>query len=138
MGGHPRSRPIRSIIVRERAIGDVHRPLGGLGDKAQRVDAERQSGMPGPLRRRAEQLHEGRESIGLAADDRQRHRQAEPAAADRRLRRAADRDPDRQRLLERPRVHASIGERRRRALGDHVVEPGPGSPDAIMFSHWIR
>jgi hypothetical protein len=138
MGGHPRSRPIRSIIVRERAIGDVHRPLGGLGDKAVRVDAERRrlvAGLPGGT---AVELREGREPLGQPADDPERERQPEHPRPDGRLGRAADRDPDRQRLLERPRVHASIGERRRRALGDHVVEPGPGSPDAIMFSHWIR
>ena len=61
----------------------------------------------------AVQLGERREALGLAADDRERHRQAERARAHDRLRRAADGDPDRQRVLQRPRVDALAVERRR-------------------------
>ena len=56
------------------------------------------------------------EPLGLAADDRQHHRQLELRGADRRLRAAADGQPDRQRLLHRPRVDAEAGDRRA-ALG---------------------
>ena len=58
------------------------------------------------------QLREGREALRLAADDSERHRQAEPPGADRGLGRSADGDPDRQRILQRPRVYAEAVERR--------------------------
>ena len=54
------------------------------------------------------QLDERREPLGEPADDRERHRQAERAGAERRLRRAADGDPDRQRILHRPRIDAEV------------------------------
>ena len=63
---------------------------------------------PGLPRRLAVQLRERREALGHPADDRERHRQPERAGADRRLRRAADRDPHRQRILHRPRVDAAV------------------------------
>ena len=58
------------------------------------------------------ELGEGREALGHAADDRERHRQAERAGAHGRLGRAADGDPDRELLLQRARVHAAVVERR--------------------------
>ena len=64
-------------------------------------------------------LGERCEALGHAADDRERHRQAERSGARRRGRVAADRDPDRQRILERPRVDAGAVERR-------AMAPGPG------------
>ena len=48
----------------------------------------------------------------LAADDRNRQRQAERAGARDRLRRAAGGDPDRQRLLQRARIDALAVKRR--------------------------
>ena len=59
------------------------------------------------LRRRATvDLGERDEPLRQPADDRERHRQPERARPVRRLGRAADGDPDRQRLLDRPRVDA--------------------------------
>ncbi len=54
-----------------------------------------------------------------AADDRERHRQAERAGTDRRVGVAADGDPDWQRVLERARVDGKIVQSR-------SVLPGPG------------
>ena len=53
-----------------------------------------------------------RKARRLAADDRERERQAERAGASDRLRRAAGGDPDRQRPLKRARVDALTVERR--------------------------
>ncbi len=102
-------------------IEDGRGALRRVGDQPERVDAERQSGMAGPRRRRAEQLHERRESIGLAADDRQRHRQSERAGTHGRGRRSANGNPDRQRLLHRTRVDATVVDRR-------PMLPAPGDP----------
>ena len=60
----------------------------------------------------AVQLGERREPLRQAADDRERHRQPEHAGAHRRLGRAADGDPDRQRVLHGPRVDAAVVDRR--------------------------
>ena len=67
--------------------------------------------MPGLRARAAVDLGERREALGQAADDRERHRQTEHPGAQRRLGRAADRDPHRQGLLERPRVDAAVVDR---------------------------
>ena len=113
IGGQPRSRPMRSII----------RPWAGKAASAAawevsatkpweliRARARVVAGLAGGA---AVQLDERREARRLAADDRQRHRQPERAGADDRLRRAADRDPDRQRVLDRARVDAAAVDRRR-------------------------
>src|SRR5919198_902233 len=57
------------------------------------------------------QFGDRREPLGDAADDRERHGKPERACPDRRLRIAADGDPQRERVLHRPRVHALAGER---------------------------
>ena len=77
------------------------------------VDRHRQrfGVVPGLGRRTPVQRDERRKALGLAADDGQRERQAEPARAHHRLRRAAGRDPDRQRVLHGPRPHARILQR---------------------------
>ena len=62
-------------------------------------------------RRAAVDLGERRESLGHAADDRERHRQPECAGAGRRRGIAADRDPDRERILEGTGVDAGAVER---------------------------
>src|SRR5918997_1066255 len=92
----------------------VARPLRRLGHVGVRVDADRQppqvvAGLAGGL---AVEPGERREALGLAADDRDRQRQAEHRGADHRLRRPADGYPDRQRVLDRARVDAGIVERR--------------------------
>ena len=106
-GGQPRSRPMRAHHVGVRAGTIVGGLLRVVGDVAVRVDADRQLGSwPAAADRLAVEIDERREALGLAADDRQRHRQAEHAGADDRLRVAADGDPDRQRVLHRARVDA--------------------------------
>jgi len=72
------------------------------------------------------QLRERREPLGQPADDPERERQPERAGADRRLGRPADGDPDRERFLERPRVHAAIVER-----GTELARPR----DALLVAH---
>ena len=59
----------------------------------------------------AVQFGEGHEALGQAADDRERHRQAERPGAERRLGRAADGDPDRERILERAGIDAAVVDR---------------------------
>jgi len=65
------------------------------------------------------QLRERDETLGLPADDRERERKPEPACPNRRFGAPADGDPDRQRLLHRPRVDVEPGDRR-------AVLAGPG------------
>ncbi len=60
----------------------------------------------------AVELGQRPEPRGLAADDRDRQRQAERAGARDRLRRAAGSDPDRKRLLQSTRIDALAVERR--------------------------
>src|SRR5829696_4665573 len=55
---------------------------------------------------------EGREVLGLTADDRDRQREAEHRGTNDRLRRSPDGDPDGQRSLERARVDSGVLERR--------------------------
>ena len=66
----------------------------------------------GAATRLAIKFRERCEARRLAADDRNRQRQAERAGARDRLRRAAGRDPDGQRLLQRARIDALAIERR--------------------------
>ena len=98
-GGQPRSRadPVHDFGHRREEL--VGRGLRVLGDEAVRVDAEPEHRriVAGAAPGLAVELDERRESLGHAADDRQRHRQTERAGADGGLRRAADRDPHRKR-----------------------------------------
>src|SRR4051794_19130919 len=66
--------------------------------------------MAGAARRLAVERHEGLKARRLAADDGERHRQAERGGAHHRLWRAADRDPDRD-FPRRARIDAEIVER---------------------------
>ncbi len=102
----------------ERLVGGR---LRRVGDEAVRVDAQRRRRVAVLLRGAAVQLGERREALRLAADDRERHRQAERAGAHDRLRRAADRDPHGQRVLQRARVDALAVERRAVAAGPRDV-----------------
>jgi hypothetical protein len=88
--------------------------LGRIGEKAMAVDADLKlvSRDACAATRFAIQLGERPEPRRLAADDRNRQRQAERAGARDRLRRAAGGDPHRQRLLQRPRIDALPVERR--------------------------
>jgi hypothetical protein len=88
------------------------RPLGRIRDVPVGVDRQRQPPVPGRGARPAMQLGKRHEALRLAADDRKRHRQPEPARTRRRLRIAAHSDPDGQRLLHRARIHDGVGERR--------------------------
>ena len=86
----------------------VDRGLGRVGEEAVAVDADLElvGRDAGAAARLAIEFRERPESRGLAADDRNRQRQAERAGARDRLRRAAGGDPDRQRLLQRARIDA--------------------------------
>ena len=55
-------------------------------------------------------VYQGREAMGLAADDRDHQRQAEPAGASEGTGCAADTEPNRKRVLERARVDSLPGE----------------------------
>ncbi len=83
-----------------------------VAHEGMRVDGHRQVVVAGLGRRPAVELDQRHEALGLAADDRQRQRQAERAGAHHGGRRAADRDPHRQRVLDRARVHAGVIQRR--------------------------
>ena len=114
LAGHRRPAALAADAVHHRLQareGDVGGGLRGVGDEAVRVDAQRQAVVPGLGGGLAVQLGERREALGLPADDRQRQRQAEHAGAHDRPRRAADGDPDGQRVLHRPRVDAEAVER---------------------------
>jgi hypothetical protein len=63
------------------------------------------------LARAAVQLGERHEALRQPADDRECHRKTERAGAQRRLRRAADGNPDRKGLLQRSRVDAPVVDR---------------------------
>jgi hypothetical protein len=71
-----------------------------------RVDAETRRLEAGLLGGATVQLREGPEPFRLPADDRERHGQAEHAGANCGLRRAADCDPDGERVLDGTRVDA--------------------------------
>jgi hypothetical protein len=87
--------------------------FGGVGEEAMTVDADQElvGGDAGAATGLAIELRQWRKARGLAADDRNRQRQAERAGAGDRLRRAAGRDPDRQGLLQRARIDALPVER---------------------------
>ena len=68
--------------------------------------------MAGRLERLPVEVDERHEPLGLTADDRERQRQAEGAGADHRLRRSADGDPHRQRILDRAAATRRVVERR--------------------------
>ena len=104
----------RGRDVRERL---VERLLPRLREVAVRVDAQSRRLAAGLGGAAAVELGERREPLRQPADDRERHRQAEHPRADGRLRRAADGDPDGQRLLQRPRVHAVTRRASRRSRG---------------------
>jgi hypothetical protein len=57
------------------------------------------------------EVHQPDEALGGSSDDGQREREPEPAGAHHRLLRAADGDPDRERVLQRSWVDARIVER---------------------------
>lgn len=84
------------------------------------VDAGLQPGriLAGAARRLAVEIEERRKPAWLAPDDGQRYRQAERAGTRHRLRRAADGDPERQHLLQRPGIDAAIVDRR-----PHLARP---------------
>ena len=88
--------------------------LRRVGEEAVAVDPQRQSGgiLAGALGGFAVKVGDRRETSRLAADDRQSERQAQSPGARDRLRRAADRDPDRQRILQRARIDAKALQRR--------------------------
>ncbi len=100
----------RQVRLREGAVGGRL----GLADERVRVDPERQLCciVAGVLGGAAVELDQRREPLRLPADDRQRHREVEHPGARDGLGRPADRDPDRQRILDRARPHAGVLERR--------------------------
>src|SRR6267143_4905581 len=68
----------------------------------------REAGLPAGL---PIEIDQWSEAPRLAADDRDHQRKTERAGADERLGRAADAQPDRQRILQRPGVHTLSGQR---------------------------
>ena len=66
----------------------------------------------GLARRAPVELRERRKPLREPADDPERERQPERARSDGGFGRAPDRDPDGERMLQRPRVHAAVLERR--------------------------
>ena len=106
IGGQPRSRPIFVII----ASNGGHAMSAASCDVSAMKPCELMLSAGAVVARLergpAVDLGERREALGHAADDRERHRQAERAGARRRGGIAADCDPDRQRILERARVDA--------------------------------
>ena len=113
-GAKPRSRDTFANISCQPGIDRVGCCLRALGDEPEHVQAhlQRLGRVPGLRARPAVEVDQRRELAGLAADDRHHQRQAEQAGADEGLRRAADADPDRQRVLQRAGVDALPGQRR--------------------------
>ena len=72
-------------------------------------------GVAGAFAGFAVEIDEGAEAVGLAADDGDHEWKAEHAGADEGFRRAAYAEPDGERILQRARVDALAGERRRDA-----------------------
>jgi hypothetical protein len=60
----------------------------------------------------SQEVDEGREALRLSSDDREGQRQAERGGSDDGLRCASDRDPDRERVLDRAWPHGGVLERR--------------------------
>ena len=73
--------------------------------------------MPGPFAGGTVDLDRVARARERAADQPERHRQAELPGSGSALRRAADTNPDRQRLLERPRRDRRVVQRRAEAAG---------------------
>jgi hypothetical protein len=107
---------------RRRVVG-VHRRLRVVGNEAMRVDAERELRrvVAGLARRLPVELGKGCKAFGHPADDRQRQRQPQRRRTHHRLRRAAHRHPDRDRLLHRARIDALVVQR-----GAVFARPGDG------------
>src|SRR5947207_397757 len=84
-----------------------------------RVDADRElrGVVAGATRGLAIEVDERDEPPRLSADDRERERQAEPPRAHHGFGVAADRDPDRKRILDWPRIHRKVLERRAMLAG---------------------
>ena len=97
-----------------RAEERFDRGFGRIGEEAMAVDSDLE--LVGrnacATTRLTVKFRERCEARRLAADDRNRQRQAERAGARDRLRRAAGRDPDGQRLLQRARIDTLAIERR--------------------------
>ena len=93
MGGQPRSWPILFIAAETYGNDSSSACCVRLRDVAVRVDAQPRRLVPGLGGRAAMELGERLEALRQAADDRERHRQAEHPCAHGGLGRAADRDP---------------------------------------------
>ena len=91
--------------------GDVGGFLGCVSDETVGVDAESRRLVPVAASGLAMKVGEGREPLRFAADDRKRHRQSQGSCPHHRLRGAADRDPDRQPVLDRTWVDAEVVKR---------------------------
>src|SRR5207245_5723477 len=63
-----------------------------------------------PQSRLAVSVDQWSKAVRFAADDRNHERQSEHASANKRTRRASDPEPNRQRILERPRVNSLPGQ----------------------------
>ena len=115
--GHRRPAAFLADRVHHRGhVGErfLDRLLGGFRDVAVGVDADRGNGIePGLARRVVVEFGEGREPLGQAPDDGDRHRQAQRAGAERRFRCAAHGDPDRQRILHGAGIDAHPAVQRR-------------------------
>ena len=100
--------------VRVAGVELTRGPLGCLGHIGVRVDADRECRrvVPGAPRGLAVEVDQRPEPLGRTPDDGDRERQAERARAHDRLRRSADRDPDRQWVLDRPGIDAQPVKRR--------------------------
>ena len=109
----PRDRAVNICVPA--GVDSVGRLSGGLADEAEARAGRPASWSRGSGRPRRRPRGRGRRAARtarLAADDRDHQRQAEEARRGRTTRRPADADPDRQRVLHRPRVDALAGERR--------------------------
>ncbi len=101
-GGQPRSRADLGEgfgVAGEEVVGGL---LVGVGDVAEGVDADLESlgSVAGALACFAVDVDEGTEAMRLAADDGDHEGKAEHAGADEGLRRAADAEPDGERVLD--------------------------------------
>jgi hypothetical protein len=80
--------------------------------------------VPSAAARLPVEVDERSEAARLAADDRERERQPEPAGPDDGLGMSADRDPDRQRILNGARKDRKVFDRR-------AMAAPPGDPFAV-------
>ena len=97
--------------------GRIGRLLRGVRDEPVRVDAQGRSCVPGLEGSAPVDLGERGEPLRHPADDRERHREAERPGAGSGSGVASDRDPDRERVLRRPRVDARVVEWCAKAAG---------------------